>query len=76
MKVLIDAQLPRRLFAQFRQTGLEAIHTLDLPGLIFLCSSSLNVAVTHNPFNRKSIRKCLIKLRFWLRAQVVSLVTI
>jgi len=31
MKFLIDAQLPRRLAAQFRQAGLEAIHTLDLP---------------------------------------------
>ncbi|HBB97276.1 MAG TPA: hypothetical protein DC054_18010 [Blastocatellia bacterium] len=31
MKFLIDAQLPRRLVAQLRQTGLEAIHTLDLP---------------------------------------------
>ncbi|MDX6575561.1 MAG: hypothetical protein QOE96_1514 [Blastocatellia bacterium] len=31
MKFLIDAQLPRRLAVQFRQAGLEAIHTLDLP---------------------------------------------
>src|SRR5712692_2688741 len=31
MKFMIDAQLPRRLAAQFRQAGLEAIHTLDLP---------------------------------------------
>ncbi len=31
MKFLIDAQLPRRLTAHFRQAGLEAIHTLDLP---------------------------------------------
>ena len=31
MKFLIDAQLPLRLVAQLRQTGLEAIHTLDLP---------------------------------------------
>jgi predicted nuclease of predicted toxin-antitoxin system len=31
MKFLIDAQLPRRLAAQLRQAGLEAIHTLDLP---------------------------------------------
>jgi predicted nuclease of predicted toxin-antitoxin system len=30
MKFLIDAQLPRRLVAQLRQAGLEAIHTLDL----------------------------------------------
>lgn len=30
MKFLIDAQLPRRLVAQFGQAGLEAIHTLDL----------------------------------------------
>ena len=32
MKFLIDAQLPQRLAAQLRQAGLEAIHTLDLPG--------------------------------------------
>lgn len=31
MKFLIDAQLPQRLAAHFRQAGLEAIHTLDLP---------------------------------------------
>lgn len=31
MKFLIDAQLPRRLAAHFRQAGLEATHTLDLP---------------------------------------------
>jgi len=31
MKFLVDAQLPRRLVVQFRQAGLEAIHTLDLP---------------------------------------------
>ncbi|HZH33190.1 MAG TPA: DUF5615 family PIN-like protein [Pyrinomonadaceae bacterium] len=31
MKFLIDAQLPRRLVACLRQTGHEAIHTLDLP---------------------------------------------
>ncbi|MDX6445936.1 MAG: hypothetical protein QOH71_3010 [Blastocatellia bacterium] len=31
MKFLVDAQLPRRLTAQFRQAGIEAIHTLDLP---------------------------------------------
>jgi predicted nuclease of predicted toxin-antitoxin system len=31
MKVLIDAQLPRRLAAYLRQEGFEAIHTLDLP---------------------------------------------
>ena len=31
MKFLIDAQVPRRLVAQLRQAGLEAIHTLDLP---------------------------------------------
>jgi predicted nuclease of predicted toxin-antitoxin system len=31
MKFLVDAQLPRRLAAQFRQAGIEAIHTLDLP---------------------------------------------
>ena len=30
MRFLIDAQLPRRLVAQLRQEGLEAIHTLDL----------------------------------------------
>jgi predicted nuclease of predicted toxin-antitoxin system len=31
MKFLIDAQLPRRLAAQFRQAGHDAVHTLDLP---------------------------------------------
>jgi len=31
MKFLIDAQLPRALTAHFRQAGVEAIHTLDLP---------------------------------------------
>lgn len=31
MKFLIDAQLPRKLVAHFKQAGLEAIHTLDLP---------------------------------------------
>ncbi|HEV7475272.1 MAG TPA: DUF5615 family PIN-like protein [Pyrinomonadaceae bacterium] len=31
MKFLIDAQLPQRLAVQFRQAGLEAVHTLDLP---------------------------------------------
>ncbi len=31
MKLLIDAQLPRRLAAHLQQAGLEAIHTLDLP---------------------------------------------
>lgn len=31
MKFLVDAQLPRRLVAQLREAGLEAIHTLDLP---------------------------------------------
>lgn len=31
MKVLIDAQLPQGLAATFRQAGLEAIHTLELP---------------------------------------------
>ena len=31
MKFLIDAQLPRRVVAQLRQAGHDAIHTLDLP---------------------------------------------
>jgi predicted nuclease of predicted toxin-antitoxin system len=31
MKLLIDAQLPRRLVKLFREGGFEAIHTLDLP---------------------------------------------
>jgi len=31
MKFLIDAQLPRRLAHRLRQSGFEAIHTLDLP---------------------------------------------
>lgn len=31
MKFLVDAQLPQRLIAQLKQTGLAAIHTLDLP---------------------------------------------
>jgi predicted nuclease of predicted toxin-antitoxin system len=31
MKFLVDAQLPRRLVKRFREAGLEAIHTLDLP---------------------------------------------
>jgi predicted nuclease of predicted toxin-antitoxin system len=31
MKLLIDAQLPRRLAIELRHTGLEVIHTLDLP---------------------------------------------
>lgn len=31
MKLLIDAQLPRRLVKLFREAGFEAIHTLDLP---------------------------------------------
>jgi predicted nuclease of predicted toxin-antitoxin system len=31
MRFLIDAQLPRRLVAQLRQAGHDAIHTLDLP---------------------------------------------
>lgn len=31
MKLLIDAQLPRRLAHQLRAAGFEAIHTLDLP---------------------------------------------
>ena len=31
MKFLIDAQLPQRLVIQFRDAGLQAIHTLDLP---------------------------------------------
>jgi predicted nuclease of predicted toxin-antitoxin system len=31
VKVLIDAQLPRRLVAWFGAEGCDAIHTLDLP---------------------------------------------
>lgn len=31
MKFLVDAQLPRRLARRLRETGHEAIHTLDLP---------------------------------------------
>ncbi|HZG54176.1 MAG TPA: DUF5615 family PIN-like protein [Pyrinomonadaceae bacterium] len=31
MKFLIDAQLPRRLVSRLRESGHEAIHTLDLP---------------------------------------------
>lgn len=31
MKFLVDAQLPRRLAEHLRQSGLSAIHTLDLP---------------------------------------------
>ena len=31
MKLLVDAQLPRRLVKRFREAGFEAIHTLDLP---------------------------------------------
>ena len=31
MKLLIDAQLPRRLVKSFREAGFEALHTLDLP---------------------------------------------
>ena len=31
MKLLVDAQLPRRLSAQLRQAGFEVTHTLDLP---------------------------------------------
>lgn len=31
MKLLIDAQLPRRLSHQLRAAGFETIHTLDLP---------------------------------------------
>jgi hypothetical protein len=31
MKFLIDAQLPRRLVYRLRESGYEAIHTLDLP---------------------------------------------
>jgi predicted nuclease of predicted toxin-antitoxin system len=32
VKFLVDAQLPRRLVAYLRESGLEAFHTLDLPG--------------------------------------------
>ena len=31
MKLLIDAQLPRRLAIQLQRAGFEATHTLDLP---------------------------------------------
>lgn len=31
MKLLIDAQLPRRLASRLREAGHEATHTLDLP---------------------------------------------
>ena len=31
MKFLFDAQLPRRLVSRLRESGHEAIHTLDLP---------------------------------------------
>ena len=31
MKFLIDAQLPRRLVAELKQSGFEARHTLELP---------------------------------------------
>lgn len=31
MKLLIDAQLPRRLAIQLRQAGFDVIHTLELP---------------------------------------------
>jgi predicted nuclease of predicted toxin-antitoxin system len=31
MKFLVDAQLPRRLVSRLRESGFEAIHTLDLP---------------------------------------------
>ena len=31
MKLLVDAQLPRRLCHQLRECGHDAIHTLDLP---------------------------------------------
>ncbi len=31
MKLLVDAQLPRRLVYRFREAGYDCIHTLDLP---------------------------------------------
>ena len=31
MKFLVDAHLPRRLVARFREAGYEAVHTRDLP---------------------------------------------
>ena len=31
MKFIVDAQLPRRLVSRLRESGFEAIHTLDLP---------------------------------------------
>src|SRR5687768_13896443 len=30
MKFLVDAQLPRRLVSRFRESGHDALHTLDL----------------------------------------------
>jgi len=31
MKFLVDAQVPRRLVLRFRESGHDAVHTLDLP---------------------------------------------
>ena len=31
MKLLIDAQLPRRLVREFAAVGVDALHPLDLP---------------------------------------------
>jgi predicted nuclease of predicted toxin-antitoxin system len=31
MRFLVDAHLPRRLVSRLRESGFEAIHTLDLP---------------------------------------------
>lgn len=31
MKFLVDAQLPRRLAIWLKDTGFDAVHTLDLP---------------------------------------------
>src|SRR3954468_17022313 len=53
-KFLLDAQLPRRLISLFREFGLEAIHTLDLPDsnrtpdrdLIVLCEHEDRILVT------------------------------
>ena len=42
MKFLIDAQLPGRLAAHFRQAGLEAIHTLDRPDANRTTDRSIN----------------------------------
>ena len=32
MKLLVDAQLPRRIVVWLRAAGFDAVHTVDLPG--------------------------------------------